>query len=84
MLRCWSLVFPITLRVRYFAISVSAKTASSLTDYQLPITNYRLPITDYQPTRQYKYLSEHDITKFQCRLSTFPNRTAMSPCNKKN
>jgi methylisocitrate lyase len=25
------------------------------------ITNYPLPITNYQPTRQYKYSSEHDI-----------------------
>ncbi|WP_337884961.1 hypothetical protein [Fischerella thermalis] len=41
MLRCRSLVFLITLRVRYFAISASAKTASSLTDYPLPITSLR-------------------------------------------
>ncbi|WP_337885717.1 hypothetical protein [Fischerella thermalis] len=41
MLRCRSLIFPITLWVRYFAISASAKTASSLTDYPLPITSPR-------------------------------------------
>ncbi|WP_337885048.1 hypothetical protein [Fischerella thermalis] len=25
-------------------------------------SDYRLPITDYQPTRQYKYLSGHDMS----------------------
>ncbi|WP_337885001.1 hypothetical protein [Fischerella thermalis] len=48
MLRCWALVFP------HYQLPI--------TNYQLPITHYQLPITNYQPTRQYKYSSEHDIT----------------------